>query len=288
MNEQRLPVFTAGFDPGPSFVDLLRRVAAARRPRGGRGGRRRARARDHPRHDRRRDPLRRRRRHGAATGAPRRATPSPTGASRRCSRPTSCSGVAIAGAAGPGGRDGDAVPGPARALREGRGRAALARGQGQPARRSWCGRNLPAAMQGFVVVPLFAGFDERRARSAACSATTPPAAGTRRADFQTNGSGGVHARNWIKAGWREGISRRRGRSTSRSGRCSPPPTRTSPPVAPTSCAGSSRRSRVIDADGFRTLADDDIAATRPTAQLGGREEGARACEHARSTSRPSR
>jgi proteasome beta subunit len=27
------------------------------------------------------------------------------------------------------------------------------------------------------------------------------------ADFQTNGSGGVHARNWIKAMWEEGISR---------------------------------------------------------------------------------
>ena len=26
------------------------------------------------------------------------------------------------------------------------------------------------------------------------------------ADFQTNGSGGVHARNWIKAGWREDMS----------------------------------------------------------------------------------
>ena len=26
------------------------------------------------------------------------------------------------------------------------------------------------------------------------------------ADYQANGSGGVHARNWIKAGWREGLS----------------------------------------------------------------------------------
>ena len=27
------------------------------------------------------------------------------------------------------------------------------------------------------------------------------------ADFQTNGSGGVHARNWIKATWREDMTR---------------------------------------------------------------------------------
>ena len=39
-----------------------------------------------------------------------------------------------------------------------------------------------------------------------------------------------------------GHDARRRRSTSRSGRCSPPPTRTSPPAAPTSCAASSRPS----------------------------------------------
>ena len=36
------------------------------------------------------------------------------------------------------------------------------------------------------------------------------------ADFQANGSGSVHARNWIKAGWREGMTARRRPSTSRS------------------------------------------------------------------------
>ena len=38
--------------------------------------------------------------------------------------------------------------------------------------------NLPAAMQGLVVVPIFAGFDTRRTR-AASSPTTSPAAATR-------------------------------------------------------------------------------------------------------------
>ena len=39
--------------------------------------------------------------------------------------------------------------------------------------------NLPAAMQGFVVVPLFAGYDTAGS-SAGCSASTPPAASTRK------------------------------------------------------------------------------------------------------------
>src|SRR3954452_17760854 len=65
--------------------------------------------------------------------------------------------------------------------------------------------NLPAAMQGFVVVPLFAGFDTRRRVGRVFSFD---AAGGKyeEADYQANGSGGVHARNWIKAGWREGLS----------------------------------------------------------------------------------
>jgi proteasome beta subunit len=65
--------------------------------------------------------------------------------------------------------------------------------------------NLPAAMQGFVVVPLFAGFDARRRVGRVFSFD---AAGGKyeEADYQANGSGGVHARNWIKGGWREGLS----------------------------------------------------------------------------------
>ena len=39
--------------------------------------------------------------------------------------------------------------------------------------------NLPAAMQGFVVVPLFAGYDIRR-RLVGCSASTPQAASTKK------------------------------------------------------------------------------------------------------------
>jgi proteasome beta subunit len=64
--------------------------------------------------------------------------------------------------------------------------------------------NLPAAMQGFVVVPLFAGYDEQRRRGRVFSYDVT---GGRyeELDFQSQGSGSIHARNWIKAGWREGL-----------------------------------------------------------------------------------
>jgi proteasome beta subunit len=66
--------------------------------------------------------------------------------------------------------------------------------------------NLGAAMQGFVVVPLFAGYDDRRDRGRVFSYD---ATGGKyeELDFQANGSGSVHARNWIKAGWTEGMAR---------------------------------------------------------------------------------
>ena len=61
-------------------------------------------------------------------------------------------------------------------------------------------------MQGFVVVPLFAGYDERRGRGRVFSYDVTGGK-YEEADFQANGSGGVHARNWIKAQWREDIDR---------------------------------------------------------------------------------
>ena len=66
--------------------------------------------------------------------------------------------------------------------------------------------NLPAAMQGFAVVPLFAGYDDRRDRGRVFSYDVTGGK-YEEADFQTNGSGGVHARNWIKAIWQEDMAR---------------------------------------------------------------------------------
>jgi proteasome beta subunit len=66
--------------------------------------------------------------------------------------------------------------------------------------------NLAMAMQGFVVVPLFAGYDLRRRRG---RIYTYDATGGRyeETDFDADGSGGRDARTTIKLGWREGMSR---------------------------------------------------------------------------------
>ncbi len=66
--------------------------------------------------------------------------------------------------------------------------------------------NLPAAMQGFVVVPIFAGWDQRRlvGRLFAYDVT-----GGRyeEADQIATGSGSLHAGTVIKVGYREGLAR---------------------------------------------------------------------------------
>jgi proteasome beta subunit len=66
-------------------------------------------------------------------------------------------------------------------------------------------QNLPLAMQGLVVVPLFAGYDTTRAigRIYSYDATGGHYEET---DFQATGSGGRDARSTIKLGYREGLS----------------------------------------------------------------------------------
>jgi proteasome beta subunit len=61
--------------------------------------------------------------------------------------------------------------------------------------------NLPAAMQGLVVVPLFAGYDLRRNEGRLFKYDVTGGK-YEEADYAVSGSGGVHARNWIKAGYR--------------------------------------------------------------------------------------
>ncbi len=65
--------------------------------------------------------------------------------------------------------------------------------------------NLPAAMQGLAVVPLFAGYDQHRERGRVFSYDVT---GGRyeETDDQGQGSGSVHARNWIKSGWTDGMT----------------------------------------------------------------------------------
>jgi proteasome beta subunit len=66
--------------------------------------------------------------------------------------------------------------------------------------------NLSMAMQGFVVVPLFAGFDVRRGVGRIYS-YDPTGGRYEETDFHADGSGGRDARTTVKLGWRPDISR---------------------------------------------------------------------------------
>lgn len=66
--------------------------------------------------------------------------------------------------------------------------------------------NLGMAMQGFVVVPLFAGYDLRRGTGRIY--TYDPTGGRyEETDFHADGSGGRDARTTVKLGWRADLSR---------------------------------------------------------------------------------
>jgi proteasome beta subunit len=65
-------------------------------------------------------------------------------------------------------------------------------------------QNFPMALQGLIVVPLFAGYDERRKEG---RIFRYDATGGRweEADYHANGSGAVHARGTLKKRWRPGM-----------------------------------------------------------------------------------
>jgi proteasome beta subunit len=67
-------------------------------------------------------------------------------------------------------------------------------------------QNFPMALQGLVVVPLFAGFDERRGvgRLYRYDVTGGRWEET---DYHSTGSGSVHARGTLKKKWRAGLTR---------------------------------------------------------------------------------
>jgi proteasome beta subunit len=66
--------------------------------------------------------------------------------------------------------------------------------------------NLAMAMQGFVVVPLFAGYDVRQRRGRIYS-FDPTGGRYEETEFHADGSGGRDARTTIKLGWHEGMDR---------------------------------------------------------------------------------
>jgi proteasome beta subunit len=267
--EPPLPTFGPGLDPGSSFVDLLRQVAPHDLPGAGLVGTTGA-APIEVTHGT--TVLAIRYEGGVVMAGDRRATAGYTIASRRIEKvfpADDFSGVAIAGAAGPAVEmvrlfqvqleHYEKIEGETLSL-EGK-----ANQLGQMVRS-----NLPAAMQGFAVVPLFAGYDHRRDRGRVFSYDVTGGK-YEEADFQTNGSGGVHARNWIKATWQEAMSREAtvdlalrslfaaaDEDTATGG---PDLVRRIYPMV-----------AVIDSTGFTAL-DDATVAGRSEALYGGREEG---------------
>jgi proteasome beta subunit len=67
-------------------------------------------------------------------------------------------------------------------------------------------QNFPFALQGLVVVPLFAGFDERR-REGRLFRYDVTGGRWEEADFHAAGSGALHARGTLKKRWRSDIGR---------------------------------------------------------------------------------
>jgi proteasome beta subunit len=269
VNESPLPLFAPGFDPGPSFVDVLRRVAPHELP----GSRRLPDVGTSVEAVHGTTVLAMRYAGGVIMAGDRRATSGMSIASRRIEKVFAAddySGIAIAGAAGPAIElvrlfqvqlehyekiegEGLSLDGKANQL------AQMVRA------------NLPAAMQGLVVVPLFAGYDERTSLGRVFSYDVTGGK-YEEADFQTQGSGGVHARNWIKTQWDENMPRddavdlalRSLFAAADEDAATGGPDivrRIFPTVA------------YIDADGFTAVDDADIAS-RAGRLLGGREEGA--------------
>src|SRR5215831_12596294 len=261
-----LPLFSPSVDPGPSFADVLRRLAPHQLPC---AGITQPSSVDVPHAT---TVVAIRYEAGVIMAGDRRATAGYMIASRRIEKvfpADDFSGVSIAGAAGPAIEmvklfqvqleHYEKVQGDALSL-EGK-----ANQLGQLVRA-----NLPAAIQGFAVVPLFAGYDTARERGRVFSYDVT---GGRyeELDFQAQGSGSVHARNWIKAGWRDDMTvDETVELTLRSlFEAADEDTATG---GPDLIRGIFPLIAVIDADGYRALDDDDVA-NRSRALLGTEPRG---------------
>ena len=100
--------------------------------------------------------------------------------------------------------------------------------------------NLPAAMQGMVVVPLFAGYDLRRDVGRLWAYDVTGGRYEER-DYVATGSGSLHAGTVIKVGYRTDLTATTP-STSPVAACGRRPTPTRPPAGPMRCAASTRPS----------------------------------------------
>jgi len=263
-----LPTFAPGLDPGASFVDLLRRVAPHDLP--GAGLEAAGSAGVEITHGT--TVLAIRYSDGVVMAGDRRATAGHMIASRRIEKvfpADDFSGVAIAGAAGPAVEMVRLFQVQLEHYEKIEGEYLSLEGKANQLGQMVRG-NLAAAMQGFAVIPLFAGYDEPRQRGRVFSYDVTGGK-YEEADFQTNGSGGIHARNWIKAFWEGEMGRDAAvdlalralfaAADEDSATGGPDLVRRIFPMV-----------AVISADGYHALDDEEIA-TRSEALYGGREEG---------------
>ena len=201
-----LPVFAPGQDPGPNFNEVVRRLGLS--PFAGGGP-----AAGPPPFDvahgtticavRYAD--------GVVMAGDRRATAGSAIAHRTMEKvhpADTHSGVAIAGAAGPAMEMVKLFQLQLEHYEKVEGQALSLEGKANQLSQMVRG-NLGMAMQGFVVVPLFAGYDLRRAKGRIY--TYDPTGGRyEETDYHADGSGGRDARTTIKLGFREDMSREEG------------------------------------------------------------------------------
>src|SRR5947209_3250138 len=197
-----LPLFPGAGDPGPSFSELLKRVGDAPVQGGGGGSE---------------PPLQVthgttvvaiRYAEGVIMAGDRRATEGFSIAHRSLEKVFPAdhhSGVSIAGAAGPAMEMVRLFQTELEHYEKVEGASLSLEGKANKLAQM-IRSNLPAAMQGFVVVPIFAGYDTRR-RMGRIFKYDVTGGRYEEADFHATGSGGRDARTTIKLGYREGIDK---------------------------------------------------------------------------------
>lgn len=201
MIDQPLPLFAPGSDPGPSFFELLRRTSPNALP-----------GANLPVAGASTTPIEVphgttivcvKFAGGVVMAGDRRATEGYTIASRRIDKVSQCdhwSAMAIAGAAGPGMEMVRLLQTELEHYEKVEGEPLSLEGKANKLSQM-IRANLPAAMQGLVVVPLFCGFDLRKGEGRLYKYDVTGGK-YEEADYATTGSGSVHARNWIKAGFK--------------------------------------------------------------------------------------
>jgi proteasome beta subunit len=199
-----LPLFRPEDDPGPSFLDLLRKMGQepfAPRSASGAAG---------PAFDIT---------HGTTIAAIRFADGVVMAGDRRATAGSSIahrslekvhpadrhSGVAIAGAAGPALDMVRLFQLQLEHYEKVEGQALSLEGKANQL-SEMVKANLPMALQGFVVVPLFAGYDTRR-KTGRIYTYDPSGGRYEETDFHADGSGGRDARTAIKLRWRPDLDR---------------------------------------------------------------------------------